>query len=146
MITICRERHNATVVYPNRHGQTCPICVALVRYTYVNTLKIQQKHFRKIDQNWRELRNPLFQNSPTPDRGIDIQAVYPIFLLFITTLLVLGISFSLSAQLASALKVSKVCIEYFQNTQLCLKLNVVWSYHIGLIFVTVLIYFFCFDF
>ena len=47
--------HYAAVVYSNRHGQIRPICVPLVRFYYVNTLKMQQfckkSYFSKDRQN-----------------------------------------------------------------------------------------------
>ena len=35
-----KEKHYSADVYPNRHGQICPMCVSRVRFYYVNTLKV----------------------------------------------------------------------------------------------------------
>ena len=36
------EIHYDAKVYPNRHGQICPMRVSRVRFYYVNTLKVEQ--------------------------------------------------------------------------------------------------------
>ena len=43
----CKENpsvsdHYDAEVYPNRHGQICPMRVSRVRFYYVNTLKVEQ--------------------------------------------------------------------------------------------------------
>ena len=36
------RHHYDAEVYPNRHGQICPMRVSRVRFYYVNTLKMEQ--------------------------------------------------------------------------------------------------------
>ena len=46
-------------VYPNGHGQMCPMRVSRVRFSYVNTLKsnniAENSYFSRNRRNWREI-------------------------------------------------------------------------------------------
>ena len=47
MVEKLNQEHYAAELYPNRYGQICPICVSLVRFSYVNTLKMHQNCEKK---------------------------------------------------------------------------------------------------
>ena len=44
----CSSNSYIAEVYPNRHGQMCPMLVSRVRFYYVNTLKVEKNCGKKL--------------------------------------------------------------------------------------------------
>ena len=73
------KHHYDADVYPNRHGQICPMRVSRVRFYYVNTLNrnniAENSYFSRNRQNGREISNPCSQKCPNPSREIQVQTL-----------------------------------------------------------------------